>query len=877
MHSPIARRSWSIILLAITAASALRAEPLEFLGPSSESPSASAVSSPVDELNSESLFRGAATLAVAAPSASVGMFGDSSKIRFEGVESFEADDLRWAIAANMTYQAAARPSGDLAALLQVLEACIATGYQHCGFPDATASASYGANADEIVVRVHEGPRFRAGEVRVEGARPELARELIARLQSPTAVRPWVYRLGEQALNSTDADEDKWPWKPGEPAPCDRRTLDAVSKRVVLELADIGYPFARFTVRPVPSGDSEKSDLVIDVAEEGRRAEFDEIEIQGLTRHTAEEVCKFLGLEQGMKLSGGECDRICAALRDSCRFWKSAVEVRLSESGGDRYGGLARSAKLRISVEEYELAPKLSEPLSPIDQCLVRTAAWLQNFWNVGGTEELQFMAAIGEEEALKSTGGAVRILIARDRGCLIQAKGKYGIAEAEATCILDGDKTTLMDWRSGQKFSLEGAHTPTLNLDINTAEKLAADEYKTTIRFGLGLNSEKASSSNAPRIWSASIDPVAVVHAAHRKGATASLKGGVLKIECDGWSCHIDEATGRIVHSGRNSPESRWTFGEAEEQFDDRLAEVMDRSNSLEETFDPAAPLASVAGFAATSLLTQTWVQDEPLARMGCEKLAAAQHAAEDPAVLLTFYHQLFPAAKHADQKDRQFRIPHIELRLGDNEWAGCLVPIAPALADLMFPRGSWPWTWLRELAFEAAGNSEGDPYGTASDGGFGRELNRVIPEASHLGRLVMIRWSPRRLAEKNVPAVARIALQCSEKDFEDEVNALVHGEHGFAQLCRGAIRVLEDMDGSSRTTLLEGLPDPWLGIVVQLIGRRAEAPTELREDALEGVLLRAWNDGGRAAVQAALDSLARHPETGPPPEMAQSPSESMK
>lgn len=99
----------------------------------------------------------------------VGLAGNPGQILILGAEAFGPDQITSALAGDLVFQAAARPSGDLETLLSVCRQRIHDGYLRAGRLEAAVTVDYDAAADRLVAKIDEGPASVAGDVRVVGA------------------------------------------------------------------------------------------------------------------------------------------------------------------------------------------------------------------------------------------------------------------------------------------------------------------------------------------------------------------------------------------------------------------------------------------------------------------------------------------------------------------------------------------------------------------------------------------------------------------------------------------------------------------------------------------------------------------------------------
>jgi hypothetical protein len=197
---------------------------------------------------------------------------------------------------------------------------------------------------------------------------------------------------------------------------------------------------------------------------------------------------------------------------------------------------------------------------------------------------------------------------------------------------------------------------------------------------------------------------------------------------------------------------------------------------------------------------------------------------------------------------------------------SGHAIVAGPVIADLLFPCGSWPWTWTRELAFLAADNwREGTLTGNYTDGGYVREYNRTLedPRTSLFGRWMMIASPPRPLRAETIQALAQRALQSESLGFEQDISRLIQGEEGLARLMRAVVSICDELDDSTRQLLLKELDETSRSVLDKLFVRRADRPDESPDDALKAVLVARWTNGGSDIVEKRLKAMAL--EAAPP------------
>ncbi len=146
-------------------------------------------------------------LAAVSEKLTVGLLGDPTQLRFEGVKAFPEEQLRRALAGDLEYQAAARPSADLGELVRVLSSRVKEGYGKAGI-----RAKIDVRIDDaVVVVVKEGTPQRFGQFSVADD-TKLPPELLERVQGATRrPGPTVFPARDRRATPTD--------QPGRKASC----------------------------------------------------------------------------------------------------------------------------------------------------------------------------------------------------------------------------------------------------------------------------------------------------------------------------------------------------------------------------------------------------------------------------------------------------------------------------------------------------------------------------------------------------------------------------------------------------------------------------------------------------------------------------------
>jgi hypothetical protein len=734
---------------------------------------------------------------------------------------------------------------------------IKDGYLRAGYLDAEVNVLDDEADDRLAVAISEGSPYVAGKIRVTGDVAVAGDDLVTRLRQATPEREWIYLRGKnEPLNSLGAESEAGVWIAGEPARCDAQSLDALARRIDLHLADMGFPFARFQVRPDPAKQPGTLDLLIQIEDAGKPAVLGNIETKGLTRHTQQQLLQFLNVRPGMTIDAAECQRICQALRESCRFWRHAVYVRYSADPEEQLAANPQTVELGLSLEEYDRVPNLDQPLPEVDQCLVRAAEWMRQYWTSDSEEDLVVWTAKPLVEGKESTW-AMRIVVSRRHGCPIDARGEDRGFRYDAAAICAPKHLSLFDWRSEKKLSGEGIGFPQFTLTI-AGQGREGDEYRSQLNMKAGVRSVSEDEEPPASPWTAEVEPVAIVNFAHRKDARTVIEDGVLTVANDLGELRIEAATGRILNWSMNSAEGSGSVAFRRGEFERMRQEIESRSADLTEMFNPEAKLRSLAAFALESALTQPCIRNQPsLEALGFRFRAHFEQGGDDP--LTTAVANYWPGSLDNGRPERgKFVIPPYPVKFASDWGMDEVLRCGPAIADALFPRDSWPWTLARESSFLAAdGFQSGDLFSKAA----AQDLWRTFadPNTGPVGQWIILQIA--RSQGSTDDFLAKLANKALQKwdaaDVSHDIELLTRGDHGLVRLTRAAVEIYGDLPDADRSLLANYLPEPWSGMSQRLIARRAAHPDETPEQAVEAVLQEAWQTGYSDFLKSDLRKLA--------------------
>lgn len=802
----------------------------------------------------------------------VGDAGDLRRVDLVGIRLCDPVAVRRQLQRDLPLQAAARPSAPLCGFLAALKERLTEGYRHSGFADAVVDVTFDPATEAVAATVHEGQHFVRGPVRVLGCPAAVSRRLAERITQPRVATAWV------DADAADEDEEEAEgaiWKPGLPARNDDNQRTRLARDIRRLLTWEGYPAADFSVELDVDRHRKKIALVVRIEDLGPLATFGAIEIRGLTRHARAQVLDYLELAEGDPLTDRKLSDIHERLRQSCRFWGYDVRVYRPAGVGSRYGSAINvDAHVVLDLIEYELTPLLGEPLGVAEAALLRFA----NLVNKDPALALSGELLVESEEAApiagmggvspptSSRGRQVQIAWDLRDDFAIQASGETDEISWNHALASSLDGVLAVDGVSGQKLTFPSRPPGSCYLGFRFAPDEQTDEgYISSFRLRVGLRHAPDQQTVAAETH---VEPVAAVHLAHRPGNTAAVQGRNLVL-CDEaiGRVVIELATGKIKRFEPNLDGSGGSLRISIQQGAvARLRrQIASRSADCQEMYDGADPAGSSVRFLVASALAQSTVSQRP-------ELSLALHYADELARSGSVRSQLtawgFLSRGFAgDIRRVAFQMPlrakdgfELELAamvLTHPEKAGLLflANYGCLAADELFPRGSWPWTVMREASFRQAAQFQ-DAELLA---GAPAELLRVSrdrefgPLAIEVARACAARDA---LGAELVVPVKKPAEEAPRGDIHKDIHPLVAGENGSARLVQHAVRAYLALDVEQQDALAQSLPAPLAAAVRRVVKEAAENQQHPIGAVVELALVEAWEEGLRDATLSALRDL---------------------
>ena len=656
------------------------------------------------------VFLAASCLVTGASAAdTVGELEGPEYLLVKGAEAFTSEQINRALFSDIEVIGKSHPSAPRAPFAEIVREKLLQGYRHLGFPDARVEAEFN-DAGKLTVTVSEGPRYTAGELRVEGnaaVGADAIRDAIADVRAE-----WE----KKAVPGTDP---KWA---GFGASC----MASVRHGVVQAYARAGRLFPEFETDIVPKAGEQVADLVVRVLEEGPLCVLDRVKVNGCERSSPEDVIRVSGLRVGETITSDLMGKAYADLIETGRL--RAAFLTYSPSG-KRLGGV----EITIRIVEYEKAPPLSVPQTREERACLRLREWLIEFFS--GRCEGDLVEAEGAD-------GDIALIISPKKGLLANMGAFPGWGITRLRLFAEGGLFSALGGSGEGKITIPldrsmlgilVTATPDEPGDADPAFSMGcvasmgkqdsspqSDSFgQTAVSSGEGYN---VSMSLRTTTWlgafkiETDLHPAGFVALASKKDVSFRSEDGVFSIvdkdRPDEAFLEIDEATGRLI-----------TFGFGPEEGDDgpglairveHGAFARERSRFLadaaaaEERYDPGAPWASGLAFAVDALMKKELLEiffetELPLADVLLP--AFGRKLAEAIVVAGRAFEEHMADAHAADDPDEErFYVPASPGVLEGRMTLG--VMFAPMAWDLahIFPPESWPRTAGRGAALAMLG-----------------------------------------------------------------------------------------------------------------------------------------------------------------------------
>ncbi|MCI0745123.1 MAG: hypothetical protein L0Y58_06940 [Verrucomicrobia subdivision 3 bacterium] len=748
----------------------------------------------------------------------VDVFGSPDRLHFEGAKSFPAEALRRGLSWDLDFHLASHPAAPLKGYLDTIEKRLTRGYLHEGFPDVRVAASAHRDAGCIKVTIAEGPRYLCGDIIVTGTKRV----------PPDFIAKWAEKSG--ALLGTNSSSLLW--NKTSPASFTDWAQQSMTMIVSNAFLDLGFQMPSFDVKLTTRKDRGVADYVVRIDSEGPKSVVGEIDVLGVVTNSPESIIKFLAVGLGTEVNRDLVPRLTERLRASGRFVKHIVRILPPDEQG--------KSLLEIEVMELDEAPPLGQPLSPLQQTLLKAQAWLST--NAIVREDIVISVPLREFSPALEDHRAT--LIVSHQGFLIEIR--HAITNATNTLGFAFHMTTnRFSILSGSRLRqlamprTRGQIQPFLN--VEPAENpVPGNQFN--ISVGAGFSNAQ---SNAPIAVQMSFTPAAFLNLAHKFKHRISLNREYLSLtNDDGFAFYMDSKSGRprVEH-----PEKSVTWHFSHGALDRSVRALESLTSHWPNDANATNALTSIGVFALREFVNFSFGS---LTTNTGRAVQVAPSLAVLNRVPLPHILEPFNRFKQPDIPDDQtFGIPpDFEALAQQNmvaRFAGFVVPAA----DLIFDRGSWPWTFLREGFFLAANK------GIYTDS----EAER-IKDSEDTGPIACL-LAASFFHKIGAPAARSFAMtgftRLSSDRFLEDCAVLLDGQSISCEVARRALAALgqlNDQDARTLGAVLDPEPRVFLDTIRQLPPPARDIPIS---GALRPALERLWNNYLKDRIRTRLRALA--------------------
>jgi hypothetical protein len=756
-----------------------------------------------------------------------------------GCHAFSPAQVAAALESDLDVQIASIPGASTAAYVLIVRQAVISGYLNAGYLTATATAERDPASGTIVVTVAEGPRFTCGPIRVVGATTLPVDQLVAKLTAgfPSTLFPLDFTPKDGTFRVRalpQAKDAELPaWGVGEPVRGDPRCVQTLRDALRRCACELGYfdlwAETRFTT------DTPISTLEITVRAEGPRAVLDAVDVDGARRNSPQRVTQLAGLEVGKPLDLVRLREVQQRLWDAARFTEHTVYAE------PRRGDPSR-VRVRIELREYEHAPKLDEPFSPVEQAALKFRQWA-----AGVRDREEDVVA-----TMRWPGGRVEAALGHRRGFVARVYGPGPEGGPLGGLFATDGGVGLVAVAGGRVYR---AGIPPVNLHMDLMVGPAPDPQDgREMSTGLYVGANSRPDPGAPPLeLRPAFAPVAFVQLVHGRDNSFEVRDGVLEGR-GGWikRLSVDAATGRLLQLEGVSEDGQYigTLSVKSGAVDGMVASMTDRTTNAS---DPATPVASFVRFAVAQ-----GIQLRGLAG-GAADPGRDRSAAEAAGKLLT-NDALAPlepvgASLLATFEADAFRVPHPPLADQRAPGAYLLAPTLKSVDDL-FPRASWPWTLARLAVVVQAGEYRGAT----------EEVGRLMAsdDVGAIGYLVAAELLAQAGPAMAPPFAKRGLDRLDAERFDKDLDQILADGFPPAQVLGRLAANLRGLAPAEVEALAAVLPAEAGARLVRLaeaLRRQSDAPPH---QLLRAALRDAWSAGLRETVDARLRQLAS-PESAAP------------
>lgn len=798
---------------------------------------------------------------------------DPQNFAIEGVESFEAADVKNALAADIDVQMASHPDRPFAGFIETVSRRILAGYHSLGFARAKVKVDFDQKWRRVAVWVTEGPQYRCGKVIIAGLDEAQSRaveesltvgdhslyDVPVTLEQPDGTQTTVWE--DTAGRRSKARRPLW--KLGEPAAVDDGITKKIYERIYDRLSADGRVFARTRIFRAYDEERRLVDLKIDVSAADRGATVGRIDIEGLGANSRDDLLRYLDVRSGASFQGALPAQLQRRLWESGRFITQEVTARRS---GDRGSS---EVDLKIVVTEHPHNPPLSAELSPEQQALLKSSQWLRE-WGAGDHPDDLVVELHADGGPAEDQEGFSELLPTIDARFV--ASPRHGqvasitLSSAERkplfmqTILAQDGRIVLFSPLQRARFEFEHS-TQTQLVATVSLNATPPDEEKHVSRIGLGLLAWTGPTrySNLFELH-VELDPAAVVDQVRFiPRESLRVENGNLILEHreknNEWRIAADELTGRILNAhvrtdnGERSDQVQFrfengAFGREVERQDRLLA-------GSRNGFDPGRACCSLGMHLLDAWREYAWADfsDEDRASLAALRKLLALWAPESLGELFAGLPMgASPEAFCIPPRDIRFVHPALDA-LNASELPLLAGEILPVYRKLV-PRRGWLWPLGRELLISSIARPDAKPLEQEN----WRSLYDSGPLGHLCGALACAGLDP-KMSQYVAADAARVL---SAKAFQADCAPLLAGDSWLGRNLLSLVDALAKLDEPEIRAVVRLLPDgaPYERITRTVLTLQSN-PLRKANDVLPAILDDIWKSSVRAQVEIALKKIA--------------------
>ena len=798
-----------------------------------------------------------AAAAGAAPP-TVGDLGSVDRLDIAGARFTTPDQLKEALASDLEYLLAAEPAAALDPLLKTIGRRLEAGYRRAGFANAVVEVRPNLQSRRIVVVAQEGPRYRAGPVRMVGATHIAPADLAEWLAAAHPVDRDDARIAWKATEDLVAIDDfgeKPIWIAGQPARFNHWSREQLKRQVYLAFAQHGYFFPKLDVHVVPLEGRGFAELVVEVEDEGPPGVFGAVEVVGAQRHAAEAIGRFLNVAPGQPFDRNRLSNLQTRLYESGRFAFSAAIPEMPKQAG-------QPPKLTLKLIEAADGPLLDEPFSAEEQALLRLRGWLTEQFHTGKEDLVLTLrdASLGVrtvQTVVSARGVFVRADVsdpsrALTRGVLFKLRSLAGTAppKVETLRCLAGLEITAEQIAIFSPMRDRLFATAPGEKQLSLRLKLHPDPRQPR-KLALSLDPEvkraDASKPAQPVLVDADLAPAAFIALAHVPDAACKVEQGVLRIKTKNALLEADAATGRLLKAAvfDAKHEQEATLSAAPRRLENSIADMRRITSGDRNDHDPRRPVTAMTAFGICEL-AHLWRAWEGVALAGDKQ---GFHVWQG-LLAAYFLPDLDGQAAPASEADHYF-IPAEPLLPGHPPRSDNSLWLAAETLHTcreIFPAESWPCRLARAAVL----------YYASDDRGAQRELMRLDSASTGpLGHLAAA-----LLAGMIEPAlVNRFAAAGLEKlsiaDFRRDYSLVLESRAPAVDAALKGLGQLARLDPAQTQAAISVLPKPLASFLGDFVERQRTLPDAPTDVVLAGLLDDYWSGGLEIQARFVLRWLA--------------------